>query len=183
MARKHGFLKRFPAVVGWREWVTLPKLGIDALRAKLDTGADTSALHAAGIKLVVREGRSFVRFKVHPRPEEPDYTARFEAPLLGERWVKNSGGQRHLRPVIRTPMCLGGLCWSIELTLTRRDRMNYAMLLGRQALAGNILVDSSRSYMAGYPLHLPADWRPMRRRRLAQAVPAPDLVSGGLAKP
>ncbi len=165
MARKHGFLKKFPAVTGWREWVTLPRLGIDALRAKLDTGADTSALHTAEARLFEHRGQSYVSFTVHPRPEEPDYTVLFEAPLIGQRWVKNSSGQGHLRPVIRTPMCLGGLCWEIELTLTRRDTMNYAMLLGRQALAGNILVDSSRSYMAGYPLHLPADWRPVRRKR------------------
>jgi hypothetical protein len=164
MLKRRRFLRDFPAVVGWREWVNLPRLGIDALRAKLDTGASTSSLHAAELSYFDKDGEQWVRVRVHPDPLDRERLVYYEARLLGLRVVRSSSGHEESRPVIRTPVCLGGLCWTIDLTLSSREKMKYAMLLGRQAMAGHIIVDSSRSYVGGFPLHLPAELRKEARK-------------------
>ena len=135
--------------LGWREWVQLPELGVRRVKAKLDTGARTSALHAFGIREFVRDGVDRVRFEVHPVQRSAAAAVIAEATVVDHRAVRNSGGQQELRPVISTLLKVGDAEWPIELTLTRRDEMGFRMLLGRQALRGRALVDSGRSYRAG----------------------------------
>jgi hypothetical protein len=140
-----------PETLGWREWATLPDLGIETIKVKLDTGARTSSLHAVDLVRFDRDGRKWVRFGVHPRQRSAKSVVHAEAEIIDERWVRNSGGQREFRPVIETRIGIGGTVWGIELTLSRRDEMGFRMLLGRQALRGRAVVDPSRSYRAGRP--------------------------------
>ncbi|MEJ2338108.1 MAG: RimK/LysX family protein [Gemmatimonadales bacterium] len=139
------------STVGWREWVSLPKLHIPAIKAKIDTGARSSALHALDVQVSRRDGIDVVRFKVHPFQRDSSTTVSAEAQLVDEREVKSSSGHAALRPVIRTPLQLLGQRWPIELTLTNRDEMGFRMLLGRQTLRGRFLVDPGRSFFAGKP--------------------------------
>jgi hypothetical protein len=135
--------------LGWREWASLPELGVEAIKAKLDTGARTSALHAFDLERFDRDDTEMVRFQIHPHQRSAEGAVTVECPLVDERWVRNSGGQRELRPVIETTVRIGARAWPIELTLTRRDAMGFRMLLGRQALRKRALVDPGRSYRAG----------------------------------
>jgi len=145
-------------VIGWREWAALPDLGIPAIRVKVDTGARTSALHVHGLQLIERDGVQLARFKLMPvrRRVRPSIAA--EAPVVRFRDVRNSGGVVQKRATIRTDIVLWGQRWPIEITLARRDRMGYRMLLGRLAIRGRFLVDAGSSYLAGTPPGLdPAD--------------------------
>lgn len=135
-------------VVGWREWVALPELGVDRIKAKIDTGARTSALHAFALELFERDGREWARFEVHPVQRDTRTVVRVEAPIVDRRWITSSSGHRQLRPIIETPVELDGARWPIEIALTRRDVMGFRMLLGRQALRGHTLVDPGRSFLA-----------------------------------
>lgn len=142
-----------PETLGWREWAGLPDLGVARIKAKLDTGARTSSLHAFDLERFRRRGVEMVRFEIHPRQRSARDAVLVEAPISDERWVRNSGGQRELRPVIETTVVLGERTWPIELTLTRRDQMGFRMLLGRQALRKRALVDPGRSFQAGKAQH------------------------------
>ncbi|MGF1480140.1 MAG: ATP-dependent zinc protease [Cyanophyceae cyanobacterium] len=135
------------AVIGWRETVALPALGIAEIKAKIDTGARSSALHAFNIEPFQHDSQEMVRFQVHPQQRNSQQTVTAAAPLLEYRQVKNSGGQAQLRPVIQTIVGLGEQQWTIELTLTNRDAMGFRMLLGRQAVRRRFLVDAGSSFL------------------------------------
>jgi hypothetical protein len=136
-------------VIGWREFVALPDLAVDRVKAKVDTGARTSALHAINIEYSTRHGATWVTFAVHPRQRDTKKIVDCAAPLIEERYVTDSGGKRTLRPVIVTTMVVGGQSRAVELTLIARDAMGFRMLIGRQALKDLFLVDSGRSYVTG----------------------------------
>ncbi|NNE71344.1 MAG: ATP-dependent zinc protease [Rhodothermales bacterium] len=135
--------------VGWREYVSLPALGLDGLKAKVDTGARTSALHAFRTELEARDDGEWVVFWIHPFRKRRDIEVRCEAPVLDRRTVSDSGGHRERRLVIQTPLALAGEAWPIEITLTNRDSMLFPMLLGRSAMAERLVVDPSQSYALG----------------------------------
>ncbi len=135
------------SIVGWREIIALPELGIGKIKAKIDTGARSSALHAFHIEELQRDHKKIVKFQVHPLQRNSKTTITTEAELLEYREVRNSGGVAQLRPVILTAIELGEKTWTIELTLTNRDVMGFRMLLGRQALRHQFLVDPGKSFI------------------------------------
>jgi len=136
-------------VVGWREWIGLPALGIARLQAKVDTGARTSSLHAEDVHVFRQDGRERVRFVVHPRRRTTRIAVSCVADLQDRRIVRSSTGHEEERYVIRTLLAWGGRVAPIEVNLTSRHGMGYRMLVGRQALAGRCLVDAGRSFLLG----------------------------------
>lgn len=135
--------------LGWREWVRLPELGLDSIKAKVDTGARTSALHAFEVNPFVEKGKRRVEFKMHPNQRDQDTVIVCVADIKDQRIVRDSGGHQQERWVIETPICIGNQCWPIEVTLTSRDDMLFRMLLGRTAMRRRVMVDPSRSYLTG----------------------------------
>ncbi|WP_093288102.1 ATP-dependent zinc protease family protein [Solimonas aquatica] len=132
-------------VLGWREWFALPELGIVQIKGKLDSGARSSCLHSTAVE---RLGYAYLRFRLPPSGK----TARerwCQAPLLGYRWVTDSGGHRELRPFIRTALAVAGERWPVEISLTARETMRFPLLIGRNALAGRFLIDPEQSYRCG----------------------------------
>lgn len=136
------------ATIGWREWVLLPDFGRDGaeVKAKVDTGARTSSLHAYDIEEVERDGDSWLRFRFHPIQRDEETVIEAEARLVDRRRVTASNGQSEIRYVVETDLQLDGQAFPIELTLTRRDAMGFRMLIGRRALRGRYLVDPRRSF-------------------------------------
>ena len=141
--------KREKDVVGWREWVALPDLGVPSIKAKVDSGARTSSLHAFELEIVPRGRREFVRFVVHPEQRSAKHPVSVEAEIVEWRKVKSSSGHAETRPVIVTTLELLGQRWEAELSLSRRDEMGFRMLLGRQAMRGRFVVDPGASYRNG----------------------------------
>ena len=140
-----------PFTLGWREWLGLPDLGLPALKAKVDTGAKTSALHAFELSPYRQGGKDYVRFSMHPLQNRLSPVVECRALLLDQRQVTDSGGHKEMRYVIETMLVLAGQRWPIELTLTNRDSMRFRMLLGRQAMLGRVVVDPATSYLCGKP--------------------------------
>ncbi len=136
-------------VIGWREWVVLEDFDNTRIKAKVDTGARTSALHAYYVTPFQRDGRTWVRFGLHPLQNSQEQTLTCEAPVKDRRRVRDSGGHSELRYVIDTRLCLDNHCFTAEVTLTDRENMRFRMLLGRSALKQAYLVDSGRSFLLG----------------------------------
>jgi len=158
-----------PTVIGWREWLALPELGLPAIKAKADTGARTSALHAFYVERFKQGRKDYVRFGIHPLQRRNDLALTCTALLTDQRQVSDSGGHREYRYVINTPVRLGDHEWSADITLTNRDAMLFRMLLGRNAMEGRLVVDPNASYLLGklpakrlYGLH-PARKKPQQR--------------------
>ena len=150
MPKKSRNIKDLP-VIGWREWVRLPELGIRNIKVKVDTGARSSALHAYDVQEFHKGDEKWVRFKIHPDQRSANRTVVAEAKILEYRLVKNSGGKAVRRPVILTTVSLLDTSWEIELTLANRDEMGFRMLLGREAVRGRLLIDSGGSFYGGKP--------------------------------
>ncbi len=139
-------------IIGWREWLALPELQVPAIKAKIDTGARTSALHAFFVEPFTKEGRQMVRFGVHPLQKRLDVEIFCEAPVKDFREVSDSGGHREMRYVIETTILIGDLPRQVEMTLTNRDNMKFRMLLGRTAMEG-LQVIPDQSYLTGRKRH------------------------------
>lgn len=140
-------------VIGWREWVSLDEFGIGAIKAKVDSGARSSALHVFELQEFERMGKTWARFKVHPLQRNSEVEVEVEAPILEYRSVRSSSGKAQVRPVVETTITLMGQSWPIEITLARRDKMTFRMLLGRQAFRGRFLLHAGASYRSGTPIH------------------------------
>ncbi len=136
-------------VLGWREWVSLPELGVERIKAKFDSGARTSAIHAFDIEPFERGGEQWVRFLLHPKQRSTRSEVACEARPIDQRAVRSSSGQSEIRWTIVTPLRVAGQTWPIELTLARRDNMGFRLLLGRQAMRSRILLDPAGSFLAG----------------------------------
>lgn len=138
-----------PIQIGWREWARLPDLTDIAIKAKIDTGARTSAIHAWRIQRFSEAGAPWVRFELHPVQKENRTRIACALPIHDEREVRSSNGETAIRIVVKTKLKLGTRIWPIELTLARRDQMGFRMLIGRTALRRRVLIDPSASYLTG----------------------------------
>ncbi|MFN3640570.1 MAG: RimK/LysX family protein, partial [Flavobacterium sp.] len=136
-------------ILGSEEWCSFPELGIPAIKARVDSGAKTSALHAINISPFTKEGETWVRFDINPIQNNVKTIIHCEARLIDKRIVKSSSGFREQRFVIQTLVDIGALQWPIEMTLTNRDSMGFRMLFGREAMSGRAMVDPERKYVLG----------------------------------
>ncbi|KJY82289.1 ribosomal protein S6 modification protein [Vibrio galatheae] len=134
-------------LVGWRETLSLPNLGIEKINAKIDTGAKTSCLHAFKVESFKKQDALWVRFWLHPIQHNTDVETVCEALVVDERVVRDSGGHEELRYVIESELSIGGKSWPIEITLTNRENMAFRMLLGRSAMHHRIAVDPVESFL------------------------------------
>jgi hypothetical protein len=157
--------------VGWREWVGLPDLRVAAIKAKIDTGARTSALHAYRIEPFRRSGALWLRFALHPIQRSEGTKVTCEARAIDERTVRNSGGGVERRYIIKTLLKLGENSWPIELALANRDQMGFRMLLGRTALQGRVLIEPGRSYLLGARRVKPRSRRTLPSLRAGKLLP------------
>ncbi|MEW5815549.1 MAG: RimK/LysX family protein [Spirochaetota bacterium] len=134
-------------VLGWRELISLPDLKIPAIKAKIDTGARTSCLHAFDIEPFLENGRLKVRFLICPFQKRRDRAINCCTDVTDRRAVKDSGGHWQLRYVISTTLLISGRKWLIEVALTDREEMKFRMLIGRNALKEHVIIDPSKSYV------------------------------------
>jgi len=136
-------------IFGSEEWFSFPDLGIPTIKARVDSGAKTSALHAINITPFIKDGANWVKFDINPIQNNLKTILHCEAPLVDKRIVKSSSGFREQRFVIQTTLDIGNASWPIEMTLTNRDSMGFRMLLGREAMSGRVLVDPEQIYLLG----------------------------------
>jgi ribosomal protein S6--L-glutamate ligase len=142
-------LNKSKIIIGSDEWCAFPTLNIPAIKARVDSGAKTSSMHAINIQRFMKNEEQWVQFDVHPLKSNRKTTVHCEAPLIDQRVIKSSSGDKEKRPVISTSLSLGGKTWEIEVTLTNRDSMGYRMLLGREAMNGHILIDPQGECLLG----------------------------------
>jgi len=138
-------------MLGWREWAALPELNIELIKAKIDTGARSSAIHAFAIEPYRKGGQRWVMFAVHPVQKDCDVAIECHAPIKDRRVVSDSGGHKQRRYVIETQLVLGHSAIRAEMTLTNRDSMLFRLLIGRTAMDSRFIIDSSASYLQGNP--------------------------------
>lgn len=172
-------------MLGWEEWLALPDLGLGAIKAKVDTGAKTSSLHAFSIELFGPDDHLKVRFGVHPVPGRDDITVMCTADVVDQREVTSSNGEREMRYVITTNVNMGGRQWPVEITLANRETMAYRMLIGRQAILDDMFVDPAASFhqpklsykVYGAAARAPAAAADQRPLNLAMLTRRPDNAS------
>ncbi len=152
-------------MIGWKEWVSLPKLKLPAVKAKVDTGARTSSLHAFEIKPFMERGTQKVRFSVHPIQGRNDIVVTCEEKVVDHRYVSDSGGHREKRYVIETPIEFGGFSFPIEITLANRETMSHRMLIGRSAMK-SLMIDPAHSYLLGRPKKVIGAYRKLDRKKV-----------------
>jgi hypothetical protein len=138
--------------VGWREWISLPELEIKSIKAKMDTGARTSALHTYFIEPIENSEKPMVRFGVHPMQKSDKNGIICTADIFDQRRIVDSGGHPELRYIIRTSIQVGDQKWPIDLSLTNREQMRFRLLIGRSALSEKLIIDPQRSFTLGRPL-------------------------------
>lgn len=138
-----------PTLIGWREWVALPELGAARIKAKVDTGAKTSALHAFRLKTVIKDGVEYAEFFLHPEQKKrlPEFFC--SAPVVDRRSIRSSNGQVEKRLIIRTRLSIGGRDYPIALSLTNRNSMGFRLLLGRDAFRKKFVINPSASFLLG----------------------------------
>ena len=138
-------------MLGWREWVALPELNIELVKAKIDTGARSSALHAFAIEPYRKGGERWVMFAIHPIQKQTDISIECHAPIKDRRIVSDSGGHKQHRYVIETQLILGKKTIKAEMTLTNRDSMLFRMLIGRTTMSDQFIIDPHASFLQGKP--------------------------------
>lgn len=136
------------STIGWREWIDLPELGIGRIKAKIDTGARTSALHAFALRPFVENGKNRIAFDIHPFQHDNNSIITCTADVVDKRIVTDSGGHTEERFVIQTIIKIADEMWPIEITLTERENMLFRMLLGRSAIRKRFLVNPGRSFLS-----------------------------------
>lgn len=170
-----------PYIIGWQEWVALPELGLPAIKAKIDTGARTSALHAFLIEPFGPAGAPMIRFGVNPIPGRLDVAVFCSAAIVDRREVTSSNGEKETRFFVRTEVKLGDRTWPIEIGLTNRESMSYRMLLGRQAIREDMMVDAAASFRQprlSYKLYRSVPRQTVVRRPLRVALVARGADAG-----
>jgi hypothetical protein len=146
--KRQKFLPENISAIGWREWVSLPELGIERIKAKIDTGARTSALHAFNVRPYKKLNRHRIHFEIHPLQHNDQYIIECDTEVIDMRIVSDSGGHKEKRYVIKTPILLGDKEFPIEITLTNRDNMLFRMLLGRTAIRkGKFFINPATSFL------------------------------------
>jgi hypothetical protein len=146
-------IKRPKLIAGWREWGQLPDLNVEKIKVKLDTGAKTSSLHAFDISPFTHMGEEWLRFDVHPFQDSDSMAHTCTSPIVDYRWITSSSGHSQKRFIIQTTLKLGAFSSLIEISLANRDEMGFRMLVGRNALKGQILVDPSHSFLLSSRTH------------------------------
>lgn len=144
-------MKRQPMAIGWREWVALPDLGVPLIKAKVDTGARTSSLHAWDIRRFLENGREMVAFTLHPVQRTSKIEVFATAPIVDEREIRSSNGVMEKRIIIKTRIHMGEREWNTEISLGSRIRMGFRLILGRRTLQRRVLIDPSHSYLLSKP--------------------------------
>jgi hypothetical protein len=138
-------------IVGWREWISIPDLGIKSIKAKMDTGARTSALHTYFIEPTGSSEKPLVRFGVHPSQKSDKNGIICTADVIDQRRIVDSGGHPELRYIIRTSIVVGGEKWPVDLSLTNRANMRFRLLIGRSAISEKLIIDPHHSFTLGKP--------------------------------
>ncbi|MBC3765960.1 ATP-dependent zinc protease [Neptunicella marina] len=144
-------MQKMKTTLGWREWVALPDLELASIKAKVDTGAKTSCLHAFNLEPFEKDGENWIKIWLHPNQDDNETEHQCEARIIDQRSVRDSGGHEEIRYVVETTLELAGQCFPIELTLTNRDSMKFRMLLGRQAMLERFIVNPTASYLIKQP--------------------------------